>query len=245
MKRLLYRLLLIAFFASCKKETESLNAVTVTQIYPLAVGKVFFYRMDSTVNINFGSSLVPHSYHTKDSIESTFLDATGRTNFRIFRYVRDTADTQDWKFIATNYATITNDRVEYVENNLRYITIANPISANTSWKGNSYINTTQGVSPYDYLYDWDFQYRNLDTPFTCLKGTIHNTYTVLQQDYLYPETFIDTIRNDRNYSMEVYAKGVGLIYKEFLHWTWQGNHKAQGKYTDNSWGVKLNLINYK
>ena len=243
MKRLLYGLVLIVLFASCKKENEKLNVVATAQICPLAVGKVFFYKMDSTITINFGSSLATHSYHAKDSIESTFLDITGRTSFRIFRYVRDTADTQDWKFIATNYATVTNDRVEYIENNLRYITIASPISANTYWKGNAYINTSQGTSQYDYLDGWDFQYQNLDAPFTCLKGTIQNTYTVLQQDATSPAIFDPSIRDDKNYSIEVYAEGIGLIYKEFLHYTWQPT--PQQRYEDASWGIKLNLIDYK
>ena len=243
MKRVLYLVVLIILFASCKKETENLSPITVFQIYPLAVGKTFFYRLDSTLPVNFGAALKVTSYHAKDSIESTFLDASGRTSYRIFRYLRDTLDTQDWVFTATNYATITNNTIEYVENNLRYIKLANVVSYNTTWLGNSYINT-QLPSPYYFLDGWNYQYQNIDMPYSCLKGTLPNTTTVLQQDYQVPQSGFDASQyNEKSYSIEVYAKGVGLIYKDFLHYTWQTTPAP--KFQDDSWGIRLNLIDYK
>jgi hypothetical protein len=39
----------------------------------------------------------------------------------------------------------------------------------------------------------------------------------------------------------VYAKGIGLIYKEFLHYEWQAPKYLE----DRTYGIKLNLIDYK
>lgn len=243
MKRILNFIILILFFSSCAKQNEILSIVPINELYPLAVGKTFFYRLDSTITISFGASLATRSYLAKDSIESNFIDASGRNNFIILRYLRDTLASTPWKYTATYFATITNERVEYVDNNLRYITLANPISYNTTWKGNSYINTVL-PSTYYYLDNWDYQYRNLDLPFTTKKGVINNTTTVLQQDTQIPSAFNPATYNEKNYSIEVYAKGIGLIYKEFFHYIWQPT-PTPAKFQDDTYGIKLNLIDYK
>jgi len=229
--------------ASCNKQNANLNPVVVTDLYPFTVGKIFIYRLDSINAVNFGAALQTKSFHAKDSIESTFLDASGRKSYRIFRYLRDTLDTQDWAFTATYYATVTNNTIEYVDNNLRFTKLANPVSHNTTWKGNSYINT-QLPSAYYFMDNWDYQYQNIDMPYTCLKGNLQNTYTVLQQDYQVPQSGFDAAQyNEKSYSVEVYAKGVGLIYKDFLHYIWQPTPSP--KFQDDSWGIRLNLIEYK
>lgn len=234
-------MVLVAF--SCKKESENLNFVSISELNPLAVGKTFFYRLDSTVAINFGASLAKRSYIAKDSIESTFTDLQGRTNFRIFRYLRDTLSLQPWKFNATYSTTFNNDKIEFVDNNLRYVTLVNPVSSNTYWKGNIYINTVL-PSSYYFLDNWDYQYQNLNENFTTLKGIIPNTYKVLQQNTQIPGAFNPSVYNEKSYSVEVYAKGIGLIYKEFLHYIWQPT-PTPAKYQDDSYGIKLNLIDYK
>ena len=235
-------ILLFVFITSCKKESESLTLTSISELYPLAVGKTFTYRLDSTITINFGAALATRSYLAKDSIESTFFDAQNRKNFRIFRYLRDTLATQPWKFTATYFATITENSVEFVDNNLRYVTLVNPVSENTFWKGNVYINTIL-PSSYYFLDNWDYQYRNLNQSFATKKGIIQNTFTVLQQNTQIPASFNTAVYNEKSYSVEVYAKGIGLIYKEFLHYTWQPT-PVPAKYQDDSYGVKLNLISY-
>ena len=233
---------LVLLLSACKKESENLSFVSLNEIYPVAVGKTFTYRLDSTVTVNFGAALATRSYLAKDSVESTFLDAQNRRSYRIFRYLRDTLATQPWKFTATYFTTFTENTVEFVDNNLRYIVLANPVSENTFWKGNVYINTIL-PSSYYFLDNWDYQYRNLNQSFTTKKGVIQNTYTVLQQNTQIPSTFNAAVYNEKSYSVEVYAKGIGLIYKEFLHYIWQPT-PVPAKYQDDSYGIKLNLISY-
>ncbi|MBS4042227.1 MAG: hypothetical protein KGZ59_05350 [Chitinophagaceae bacterium] len=232
----------VLLLISCKKESENLNFISLNEIYPMAVGKTFTYRLDSTVTVNFGASLATRSYLAKDSVESTFLDAQNRKSFRIFRYLRDTLAVQPWKFTATYLTTFTENTVEFVDNNLRYIVLSNPVSENTFWKGNAYINTIL-PSSYYFLDNWDYQYKNLNQSFTTKKGVIQNTYTVLQQNTQIPATFNPSVYNEKSYSIEVYAKGIGLIYKEFLHYIWQPT-PVPAKFQDDSYGIKLNLISY-
>ena len=240
MKRVFYLLLIILIVASCKKETTTLNPISINELYPLTVGKSFLYRLDSIVPIDFGKDLTKKSYLLKDSIESSFIDATGKKAFRIFRYITDTLQTKPWAFSATNIATIDTNKIEYQDNNLTFIKLANVVSLNTSWKGNSYINTQS--PPFYYLDNWNYQYQNLNETYTCLKGNLQNTYTVLQVDEHTPGDFSKTNFYEKKYSIEVYAKGIGLIYKDFLYYIWQPGSQ---KYQDDAYGVRLNLIDYK
>jgi hypothetical protein len=45
----------------------------------------------------------------------------------------------------------------------------------------------------------------------------------------------------RTLGVEVYAKGIGLIYKDFLYWNWQRN-PPPAKFEEASYGIKLTLL---
>jgi len=226
-------------FVSCKK-TETLSPVTLNNLYPLQTGKTYLYRLDSMVVLNLGSDTAIHSYLAKDIVDSQFLDASGRKSFRIYRYITDTAGIQPWQYAATFYATFDTVRTEFVDNNNnRFINLALPVDEYTTWSGNAYINTIS-PSPYAYLDGWQYQYQNLNQPFTVLEGTIPNTYTVFQQnDSTQIGIFNPLYYQERDYAIEVYAKGVGLIYKKFEHWVWQ---PSPGYYETDGYGITLNLI---
>ncbi len=227
---------------SCGKQTETLNLIPIKDLYPIKVGKTFTYRLDSTVVATFGASLQTSSYLAKDSIESSFLDNQGRLSYRIFRYITDTLASKPYQYTATYYAVIDTNKIEYVDNNLRYIPLVNPVSTNTIWNGNSYINTTTNSDNY-YLNNWQYQYQNIDASFTVKKGNINNTVTVLQQDESSSPTFDPNFYYNKTYSVEVYAKGIGLIYKNFLHYTYQVTPSKY--YETGSYGIKLSLKDYK
>lgn len=243
MQKLIILFVIIFLLFSCK-EVEQLDVVRASELYPLAVGKSFIYRLDSTQPSSFGASLVTKSYLAKDSVDGSFIDAVGKRSFRIFRYLRDTAQTKPWVFAATYSAHFDSTNIEYVDNSLRYIKLANPVSFNTSWKGNVLINTVL-PSPYYYLDNWNYTYESLNEPFTTPQGiTYENTYTVFQEDMQTPATFSANQYNAKSYSKEVYAKGIGLVYKEFLYWIWQPT-PAPARFQDDAYGVKLSLISYK
>ncbi|MCW3112725.1 MAG: hypothetical protein JWR18_1121 [Segetibacter sp.] len=237
-------ILFVAVISGCSKQTETLEVATLNDYYPLTVGKTFLYRLDSTVLASFGSSLAVKSYLAKDSIESTFTDNQGRLSYRIFRFIRDTAGLKPWQPAATFVATPTQQTVEFVDNNLRFIKLHAPFTEGYAWKGHSYIDTKSLNTTVGYLDEWQYEYRNVGMASKILNTTFDNTVTVFQQDETTPPGPFD--RNNyqqRNVGTEVYAKGVGLIYKEFLHWTWQIT-PPPAKYEDGSYGVKLQLLSH-
>lgn len=237
-------MLTVVFFFSCKKEQEVISLPHPSVYQPLIVGSSYVYRLDSTIAKPFSPILETHSYHLKDSIESVFTDTENRRTYRVFRYLSDTLNFKPWKYIATYTWTISGNNLELTENNLRYIKLVSPITSATGWKGNSYIETKSATSNHRYLDNWIYNYQNIEQPFITLKGSISNTITVMQRDETDPPGVFNANNfQERNYSKEVYAKDIGLVYKDFLHWTWQVN-PVPG-YQDGSYGIRLNLIDYK
>jgi hypothetical protein len=238
---------LLSVIAVACNEKEMATYPALTDYYALKVGRTYTYRLDSTVRVNFGQALTVHYYLAKDSVESQFSDAQGRLSYRVFRYLRDTLQVQPWTYVATYVATIDNDKkwIEYVDNNLRYVVLREPVTEGFSWKGNSYIDTKSGSSLVKYLDEWNYTYQDIDQPFTVRKGKFDSTISVLQADEVSPPgPYSPSSYQQTNYSKEVYAKGVGLIYKEFLHKTWQIT-PPPAHWDDDSYGVKMNLVDYK
>lgn len=237
--------LLLFSLVACKKETEMLNTASLNDYFPLEVGKTNIYRLDSTVPASFGAVLVVKSYQAKDTIESTFTDNEGRLSYRIFRFTRDTAGLQPWTFTATFTATPTDKWIEYVDNNLRFLKLHAPVTDGYSWLAHSFIDTRSVNSTVPYLDNWEYEYQNANTPYTVLNTVYDSTVTVLQHDETNPEGPFDPglELQIRTYGVEVFAKGTGLIYKEFLYWNWQRN-PPPAKYEDASYGVKLSLISH-
>lgn len=235
--------LLFAMYG-CKKESETLETASLTDYFPLEVGKTYLYRLDSTVPASFGSALIVKSYQAKDTIESTFTDNQGRLSYRIFRFIRDTAGLQPWTFGATFVATPTDDAIEYVDNNLRFLKLHAPVTEGYLWLAHSFIDTKSLNTTVGYLDEWEYEYQNVGSEYTVLNTVYDSTVTVFQHDETTPEGPFDAANYYQlNKASEVYAKGIGLIYKEFLHWTWQTT-PPPSKYEDGSYGVKLSLISH-
>ena len=194
---------------------------------------------------SFGTALVVKSYQAKDTIESTYTDNAGRLSYRIFRFTRDTSGLQPWVFAATFAVTPTYEWIEYVDNNLRFLKLHAPVVEGYSWLAHSFIDTRSLNSTLGYLDNCEYQYQKVDSAYILFNTTYDTTVTVFQHDETNPEGPFDPNLDVqiRTYGLEVYAKGIGMIYKEFLYWNWQKN-PAPAKFEDDSYGVKLSLISH-
>ena len=54
MKKLIPFVVCVFLFAACKKESEVLNVIPISDYAPLTVGKYITYSLDSLVYTNFG-----------------------------------------------------------------------------------------------------------------------------------------------------------------------------------------------
>ena len=251
MRHLLVFLIFLVFstsIISCKKETADVKLPPLNDYYPLQVGNSYTYRLDSTIYIAFGTAISTVSYMAKDSIISTYNDNTERTAYLVYRYLTDTSIKAPFTYNSAYSIIPTGKNIEVTDaNNLHFINLAQPITTNTTWLGNSYIDTKSITTDLAYMDNWNYAYQNINAPFTVLKGGIDSTITVLGIDETRPDDspFDPQYFKQRDYAEEVYAKGVGLIYKEFTHWVWQPSDNINpGHYEDGSYGIKLNLVDY-
>lgn len=239
LKNSLLPLLLIILFTSCKKESETFETASLSHYFPLQVGKYISYNLDSTVFVNFGRQKEVISYQVKDLVDAEITDNLGRPSYRIIRFSRKNAS-DPWKANNTFMATLTDKSLEFVENNLRYIKLTLPVKPDFSWRGNSFIDTYTSGNDMRYLDNWDYIYDSVSNPLSINAFNFDNTLKVFQRDEVINDPLIPgATYAEKTYSVEKYAKGVGLIYREFLHWEYQGNTQSYIGY-----GVKLSVIDY-
>ena len=241
-------LILAANITSCQKQSADVQLTPLTDYYPLQVGNSYTYRLDSTVYLAFGTNEATISYVAKDSIVSTYNDNTGRTAYLVYRYLTDTLMKAPFAY-STAYSIVpTGKTIEVTDaNNLHFINLVQPIEAATTWQGNAYIDTKSFTTDLAYMDNWNYTYQNINAPFTVLKGSIDSTITIVGIDEIRPDDtpFDPQYFKQRDYAEEVYGKGIGLVYKEFIHWVWQPPDGINpGHYEDGSFGIKMNLMDY-
>jgi hypothetical protein len=242
----------ILLLAACNTKNLELTSPALAEYFPLEVGRQLTYRLDSTVTTAFGADTTVRHYRVRDRVDARVTDALGRPAFRVFRTISDSSGKQPYQsnntFMSVAQGT---DWIEHIENNLRFMKLRFPIQEDFQWKGNSFINASifSASSPVRYLANWEYQYQNVGQPFTVNGRRFENTVTILQRDEVFPEGPFDRrLIKQWDYSVEVYAKGVGLIYKNFDHKVWQPPTPAPdprpGYWEDGSYRVVLKLIDF-
>ena len=236
--------LLALAWQGCSK-SEELSTALISEYYPMQVGKYITYRLDSTVYLSLNTVKAIKTYIVQDWVDAEITDNLGRKAYRIRRMIRSNFDTTQWTDNATFVATPLDKSLEYVDNNLRTIRLQEPIHDNFTWKGNSYINsfTDQDLQ---YLDNWEYFYENTNQPFTVGGKSFPETVLVNQRDEVINNPADKTTIFSVNRSSEVFAKGIGLVYKDFLHETWQPPNSTSpgGFYEPNSYGIRLTYLNH-
>ncbi|HEY1021738.1 MAG TPA: hypothetical protein VGE06_05470, partial [Flavisolibacter sp.] len=93
---LFFPLLFAVACISCKKETEELSVLPLSDYVLTQPGKYIIYHLDSTVFTNFGTSVEVHSYQEKQEVDTEFMDGEGRKAYRVFRSLRAADGTGPW-----------------------------------------------------------------------------------------------------------------------------------------------------
>jgi hypothetical protein len=231
----------------CKKTVGTPSAtIQPTDYLQLQVGKYVTYRLDSLQFVNFGSQDTIVSYQAMDVVDTLITDNLGRPSWRVIRYLSDTTGTAPWVPDITYMVTVTKQDVEVVENNLRFIKLVYPVSNGYNWSGNSYIDVTSDTfNVLTYMQGWNYTYDSVGLLFNTLGGTVANSLTVIQEPDITNGDFSDPTRfSERDYSTEVYGKGIGLIYKSFLHQEYQPPNGGSNSGSNSGYGLTLNMIDH-
>ena len=241
MKFILSLIIAATLLTSCGSKKADLMLTSINDYAPLVVGKYITYSVDSLVFKNFGTLEVHNLYEVKHLVADTFIDNSGRKAYKIIRYIRKNAMesfVSEYTFAAVN----TGNSYEFTENNQRFIKLTMPIKNSYNWKGNVFINLSTVIPGFGnsyFLDDWDYRYDNVDDamPIPLPGFTLSNTVTVNQRDVStnLPVTGTTNIAN-KDFSKEIYAKGIGMVYRQFIHWEYQISTKYIG------YGITMKMI---
>lgn len=236
---------ILIFIFACTKENEVLDTEKIIAYYPLQIGKYITYKMDSTVYTNLGTKKETRSFVIQDKVDSIITDNLGRPSFKIKRLIRSKTDTTKWVNLTSYLVTPDSTRVEVIQDNQRYLKMIAPIRNGFGWNAHVHINTIS-FPDLQYLDQWRYEYQNVNTPQQFSSLSFPETVTIQQRN--------DTLGNPNNtkfyfevnVAKEIYAKKIGLIYKEFLHEAWQppNTNSSNGYFESNSYGIKLTILNH-
>jgi hypothetical protein len=242
MKKYLIIAVALASLWSCKKK-DSFTSAPISDYYPLSVGKYITYDMDSTVLLPFASNFIIHHYQAKDSVSAQITDNLGRPAFRILRFIRTDA-TQPWTPNNTFMAVSADSILEFTEDNHRFLKLVLPIVNDFSWNGNRYLTSTPYGDDWasDFMADWQYVYQDVATPQTIGTTNFDNTITVFERADSTGLPIVPgvSLYAEQTNSIEKYAKGVGLVYKDFFHMEYQGG----GTISLKGFGVRLTIIDH-
>lgn len=234
LRQLFVWLLPALFLGACTRSTESFSTLQTDELLPLVEGKYITYRLDSLVFINSGKQAVTNRYQVRHIVEGRTTDNLNRPTWRINTYYNDSTASGDWVLKGSYFVTPLDKRVEVIENNLRVIKIQLPVREGFTWRGNSYLPDR----PYSDIYAtsidenmdlWDFTYETVNQPATIGTLAVTEVTTILHIDESrnVPMT-TDTVYASREYSLEKYAKNIGLVYREHVLWENQPRQRTLG-----------------
>lgn len=194
----------VAVLFGCKKGTEDPIAFGY-EYFPVDSGRYAQFKVDS---INWNDFTNPSTvdsflFDIREVNDSIFTDNTGRDATTLLRFRRDSAN-GSWYIKDVWYMNRNDERAEKVEENERFVKLVFPIAEGKAWNGNVY-NT---------IGNWEYKLTNVGKPFTTNGFTFNETVTVIQTGINdIPDGMTEPLLH-KELGKEVYAKGVGLVYKE-------------------------------
>ncbi|MBK6610297.1 MAG: hypothetical protein IPI59_02615 [Sphingobacteriales bacterium] len=196
----------LLFISACKDEFLNTNIDFGFEYFPLTSGFWAEYRVDSTIYSSFlPDGKANRTSYLREEVADTFTDNTGRLAYTIKRFSR-TNDTLPWQNLTPVvwYAVRDSNQAERMEGELRFIKLIFPITENTTWNGNAYLDVeNDNLTSYK---NWKYTCKNINTPKTIGGNSFAQTTTILETDQ---ENLIDKV-----YSLAVYAKNIGKVYRE-------------------------------
>ena len=223
MRKILLPLLLVSVgFASCDKETEDLSEMAQGhKFFPTEIGKYILYDVDTLYWDDHLGTSVPTHWQARYDVVDTFRDAEGRLSYVMNVQIRATESSP---FMPDDviYVTPTDGHVLFKQKNLTFMKLVFPVSNGKSWNGNAMIPTNdQDFKEYNND-KWNYTYSNFDTEFDPGNNLYEHTVTVNQIDDVLNNPDVDsTAYAYKNYSQEIYAYNVGMVYRERIYWEFQ------------------------
>lgn len=229
-------------FASCTKEKGADYGPDQSRgFYPLNKAHYIVYDVDSVLWDDFtGDSTHRHS-QVRYTIVDTFRDAQQRISYQV-DVMKRANEASAWMTNDVFYVTPTGAGLDVVQNNLRFQKLTFPVANGKTWKGNSQIAIAD--QDLQYFADWNYTYSKMGENYNNSRVDFSNTVIVNQVD----DKVLDPVTNptsyaERTYGREVYAHGIGMVYREAVRWTYDQN-PSTSRYARKGWEVIMRAVDY-
>lgn len=196
---------ILSVVVACKKDSDNSDIDFKSDYFVDEIGTFIVYQVDSTLYNDFTGEVTSKSLTVKDKVVEEFQDNMNRASKRWERFVYDSTS-KDWVAARSFYTVEQKQSIERVEENIRFISFVFPPKKDLTWKGNRFIEAVDNLK---YLGDWTYQFTTVDVPQNILGENYNQTASILLRD---KETAIEKV-----FAKEIYARGIGLVYKEWWH----------------------------
>lgn len=243
-------LLVLVMFSlfSCSEKKEEFPTEELSEYMPLEAGKYIVYRLDSLVFTNFQRDIEVHSYQVKHVVDGETSDNLNRKSYRIYRFLRNADGTGDWVNNGSYLVTPLFDRVEVIEDNLRFIKLHAPLREGYNWKGNNYLHLdpygSYKFTLFGYMKNWDYNYDIFNGMEEYEGQQYTDVWTVEQENYGENFPVTEPARpGGRIRAVEKYAKNIGLVFREYQIVEYEPNTTGPEPYY-RGFGVTMWMIDH-
>lgn len=180
-----------------------------TDYLPLETGRYIMYDVTEQ-RYSLTAAPVLTTYQLKETIGAVYVDVTGLPAYRIQRYRR--ANTQaTWQPDSLWTARNSAQAAIRTENGADFVKLVYPLAERNEWNGNAYNQFQKDI----------YMLRQVRKPYTIGTQTFAETATVVQH------SDSNLVAQDKR--IEVYAKQVGLIYREVVQLQFCSSATCVGK----------------
>ena len=200
-------------FVSCD-ETEDFVLDTKEAYYPLEIGKYITYSVDSirySSASGGGTNIDTSTFQWREMVVDTFRDSANRLVYEVERMRRNNPS-QSWSLVNVLAVTKTAEKIEWVENNRRFVKMFFPLKLEDTSNVFQYFDELELVAVNGEVIEafkgWEYLVDELDVPSSVNNFSFDSTSTV---SYANSENVIEI-----RLAKEQYAKNIGLVAKEYL-----------------------------
>ncbi|MCS6967558.1 MAG: hypothetical protein NZM39_03165 [Bernardetiaceae bacterium] len=202
--------MITSILSSCNTNPlESLDPQEGTQYFPLEKGRYISYNVKQ---INYRLNQRPEitTFQLKEVVSEKYLTPAGDEAWRLVRYRRPNGR-QNWEIINVWTVRKTATFAMRTEENIPYLRLVFPVRVGKTWDGNLY-NT---------LSRENYRITDIGTRHIFDSKPYENTLTVLHRN--------DSTLVGKDKRFEIYAPGVGLIYRYSEQVVYCQNPDCRGK----------------
>jgi len=217
------------FFVSCTKETTDLSDMNKGHDFaPFEIGKYIVYDVDSLYWDDLLRAQIPRRCQLRYDVADTFRDGAGRLSYVINVQIREN-ESVPYRPNDVIKVTPTANNLIWSQKNIDYIKLVFPVSNGESWNGNALIPLgDQDYEEFDNE-NWKYTYADFDQDYKPGAKLYEHTVTVNQIDDRLNDPDVDsTAYAYRNYAQEIYAYGVGMVFRERIYWVFQPQPGGSG-----------------